>query len=113
MAEAAVGSRREEKKDHGTFTMQWVTVWGVYVPEAWMASALLNLELSELGYVGRAQGHTIQVQWSAEDPDRVEKARDWIRDYGKQAWKRPLEGEAREFFLDRAEELIAAREARR
>lgn len=112
MTEAAIGTTRKEKKEHGLFTMTWVTVWGVYVPEAWSASVLLNLELAT-GIVGRAQGHTIQVQWDADDPERIERTRDWIRDYGKAAWKRPLEGVAKQHFLDLAEALISRQEARR
>lgn len=107
----AVGTKRGVKKDHGLFEMSWVTVWGAWVPEDWSPSLILHLDL-HYGIEARAQGHTIQVHWDAEDPERIERVRDLIRDYGKSAWKRPLAGEAKDFFMAEAEALISAREAR-
>jgi len=73
----AVGSATKVATDPGTFSMNWVTVWGVYVPPSIMHLVLWDLELR--GFEAKDLGHTIQVKWDAEDPDRVERARETIK----------------------------------
>lgn len=103
MSEAAVGTVQKTKAPAGLFTMAWVSVFGVYVPETWQPSVLLELDLR--GYEAKVMGHTIQIKVDAEDPDRVETVREIIRDYGKLAWKRPTP-EERDYWLQRAEEQM-------
>lgn len=95
------GAKTAEKKATGLFQMQWVSVFGVYVPEAWHASVLLELDLR--GYEASILGHTVRVRPDADDPERIERVREILRDYAKSAWRRPSP-EERKYWLAQAEE---------
>lgn len=77
MKTQVIGATTAVKAPPGIFSMDWTTVWGIYVPPSIMPMVLWELEL--LGFEAKDLGHTIQVKWSADDPDRIDRAREQIK----------------------------------
>lgn len=106
----AVGAIRKERKPAGVFKMDWISVFGAPVPEAWMPSLLLYLDL--LGWEVRGRGNTVQVRWDAEDPNRVEAVRELIQEYARDAWQKPPTAVELAYWRNEAEAIITKEESK-